>query len=208
MSAPPAAAPAAPPAAAAAAPAAAPVTTAVAVKKGKDFARMSASTQQMRAAPAPVPPPQNSAPPLAASGGITMPAGRSKGKDLSRMGGGPPPVPVSHPPGTAPQLKLLNGQVIHLPHRSRVCISFNYMTPRLNDVSYEWGSDLPKLIRRRRKEKRKLSRPNSWECPCDVSRDLSITLLHIHAPRSSSLRSGHCIEVCTTSSRGTWRKRS
>ncbi len=103
MSAPPAAAPAAPPAAAAAPAPAAPVTTAVAVKKGKDFARMSAaSTQQMRAAPAPVPPPQNSAPPLAVSGGITMPAGRSKGKDLSRMGGGPPPVPVSHPPGTAP----------------------------------------------------------------------------------------------------------
>lgn len=96
MTAPP---PAAAPVAAAPAPVA-PVTTAVAVKKGKDFARMAsaASTQQMRAAPAP--PPQTSAPPVAASGGVTMPAGRPKGKDFSRMGGGPPPpVPVPGPPG-------------------------------------------------------------------------------------------------------------
>eukprot|EP00986_Skeletonema_menzelii_P019663 scaffold28851_cov148-Skeletonema_menzelii.AAC.4 len=60
-----------------------------------------------------MPPPQNSAPPVvAASGGITMPAGRSKGKDLSRMGG-PPPVPPGHaaapysgPPGAAPPTQV------------------------------------------------------------------------------------------------------
>lgn len=98
MTAPPAAAAA--PVAAAPAPVA-PVTTAVAVKKGKDFARMAsaASTQQIRTAPAA--PPQNSAPPVAASGGVTMPAVRPKGKDLSRMGGGPPP-PAPGPPGAAP----------------------------------------------------------------------------------------------------------
>jgi len=106
MSAPPP--PPAAPLAAAPAPAA-PVTTAVAVKKGKDFARMAsaASTQQMRAAPAP---PQNSAPPVAVSGGVTMPGGRQKGKDLSRMGGGPPPppVPVPGPPGAVVQVPAPN----------------------------------------------------------------------------------------------------
>jgi len=118
MSAPPAV-PAAPPAAAPAP--AAPVTTIAAAKKGKDFARMAsaASTQQMRAAPAPMPTPQNNAPSVAAaSGGVAMPGGRPKGKDLSRMGGGPPPavpvpIPVNHtaapysvPPGATPPVQV------------------------------------------------------------------------------------------------------
>ena len=89
------------PAAAAPVPASAPVTTVAPVKKGKDFARMA-------------PPPQPSVAPAAVTqtvattttsntSSVPYGGGRPKGKDLSRMGGGPsaPAPSVSSSTSTA-----------------------------------------------------------------------------------------------------------